>query len=85
MVSFNLVPQADVDAFFDTLTLPLRAPSLGGVETLVTQPLHTSHRGVAPKERTALGITERLVRLSVGLEGIPDLIDDVMEALSASV
>lgn len=85
MVSFNLAPQANVDAFFDALTLPLRAPSLGGVETLVTQPLHTSHRGVAPEERAALGITERLVRLSVGLEGTSDLVDDVTEALSASV
>jgi cystathionine gamma-synthase/cystathionine gamma-lyase/cystathionine beta-lyase len=85
MVSLELAPQADVEPFFEALSLPLRAPSLGGVETLVTQPIHTSHKNVDPSLRDALGITERLVRVSVGLEDKDDLIDDFATALDASL
>ena len=85
MVSFNLAPQSQVDAFFDALTLPVRAPSLGGVETLITQPIHTSHKNVDPAVRDELRITERFVRLSVGLEGAEDLVDDITTALDASL
>ena len=84
MVSFKLEAGADPERFFDHLTLPIQAPSLGGVESLVTQPAHTSHRDLAPSERQALGITERLIRLSVGLEAPDDLIADLTEALDAS-
>lgn len=84
MVSFVLAPSASVETFFDTLSLPIRAPSLGGVETLVTQPIHTSHKSVAPDVRKEMGITERFVRLSVGLEGNDDLTDDLTTALDAS-
>ena len=85
MMSFELVSGATVDAFFDVLSLPIRAPSLGGVETLITQPIHTSHKNVDPAVREALGITERFVRLSVGLEGAEDLVDDLTAALDASL
>lgn len=85
MVSFELEREADVNAFFDALSLPIRAPSLGGVETLITQPRHTSHRDVDPAVREALGITERFVRLSMGLESAGDLIDDLATALDASL
>ena len=85
MVSFNLAPQAQVDVFFDALSLPVRAPSLGGVETLITQPIHTSHKNVDPAVRDELRITKRFVRLSVGLEGAEDLIDDLTSALDASL
>jgi len=84
MVSFNLAPAASVDAFFDALTLPIRAPSLGGVETLITQPMHTSHKNVDPAVREDMGITERFVRLSVGLEGVEDLLEDLSRALDAA-
>ncbi|MFB6249186.1 MAG: PLP-dependent aspartate aminotransferase family protein [Salinibacter sp.] len=84
MVSFELAPDADVDAFFDALTLPIRAPSLGGVESLITQPVHTSHASMPPADREALGITERFVRLSVGLEGTDDLTTDLGSALRAA-
>jgi cystathionine gamma-synthase/cystathionine gamma-lyase/cystathionine beta-lyase len=84
MVSFELAPEADVDAFFDALTLPIRAPSLGGVESLITQPIHTSHASMPPADREALGITERFVRLSVGLEGAEDLTADLTSALRAA-
>jgi cystathionine gamma-synthase/cystathionine gamma-lyase/cystathionine beta-lyase len=85
MVSFDLVPDADVNAFFEALSLPIRAPSLGGVETLITQPIHTSHKNVDPAVREELGITERFVRLSVGLEGRADLSDDLSTALDTSL
>jgi cystathionine gamma-synthase/cystathionine gamma-lyase/cystathionine beta-lyase len=85
MVSFELVPTAAVDAVFDGLTLPIRAPSLGGVETLITQPIHTSHKNVDPAVREEMGITERFVRLSVGLEGPDDLVTDLTTALDASI
>lgn len=85
MVSFDLTPPTSVDAFFESLSLPIRAPSLGGVETLITQPIHTSHKNVDPSVRDALGITERFVRLSVGLEGTDDLVDDLTAALNAGL
>jgi len=84
MVSFELAEETDVGSFFDALSLPIRAPSLGGVESLITQPIHTSHAGMDPAEREALGITERFVRLSVGLEGADDLTADLSSALDAA-
>ncbi len=81
MVSFILTPETDVAAFFDDLTLPIRAPSLGGVESLITQPIHTSHASTDPALRQKMGITDRFVRISVGLEGTDDLVDDVTSAL----
>lgn len=83
MISFDLAPGADLNAFFDALTIPVRAPSLGGVETLITQPIYTSHKGVDPDVRAEMGITERFIRLSVGLEDPTDLADDVEQALDA--
>ncbi|WP_263786469.1 trans-sulfuration enzyme family protein [Salinibacter grassmerensis] len=85
MVGLELAPQTDVDPFFDALSLPLRAPSLGGVETLVSQPVHTSHKNVDPAVRQAMGITDRFVRVSVGLEGPDDLTEDFTAALDAGL
>lgn len=85
MVSFDLAPRADVDTFFDALSLPIRAPSLGGVETLVSQPVHTSHKNMDPEVREELGITDRFIRLSVGLEGSDDLVSDLTSALDQSL
>lgn len=59
------------------LKFPLNAPSLGGVETLVMRPAITSHAGMAARDRRRLGITDGLIRLSVGLEATDDLIDDL--------
>jgi len=84
MVSFSLAPNADVAPFFEALSLPIRAPSLGGVETLITQPMHTSHKNVALDVRSEMGITERFLRLSVGLEGEDDLVEDLTQALDAA-
>lgn len=83
MLSFEL--QGDVavaDRFIRLTKLPILAPSLGGVETLVTRPATTSHFGLTPEERAELGIADRLIRLSVGIEHADDLIADLDQALS---
>ena len=61
------------DRFCTSLQWAAVAPSLGGVETLVSQPRHTSHLNLAPAERSALGIDDAMVRISVGLEDLEDL------------
>jgi cystathionine gamma-synthase/cystathionine gamma-lyase/cystathionine beta-lyase len=65
----------------DTMALAYSAPSLGGVETLITRPAATSHAGMSPQDRDRLGITADLVRVSSGIEGIQDLIGDFAQAL----
>lgn len=85
MLSFEL--RGDREAtrrFLSALTIPLVAPSLGGVETLVTQPAVTSHSGLTVEERESLGISDRLIRLSVGIEATADLIADLGNALDVS-
>jgi cystathionine beta-lyase/cystathionine gamma-synthase len=72
---------ADADAFLKRTKLPIVAPSLGGVETLATRPALTSHAGMSPDGRRALGIDDKLIRLSVGIEATEDLIADLDQAL----
>jgi cystathionine beta-lyase/cystathionine gamma-synthase len=71
-------------ALLDAVTLPYAAPSLGGVETLITRPAATSHAGMSPQDRDRLGITADLVRVSCGIEGTQDLIGDFARALEAA-
>jgi len=66
----------------DRLELFALAPSLGGVESLVTQPCTTTHPGLPPEERARRGIPDGLLRLSVGLENSADLIADLEQALT---
>lgn len=68
----------------DQLALFMLAPSLGGVESLVTQPCTTSHHGLTPEQRAERGITDGMLRLSVGLEHADDLIADLRQALRAA-
>ena len=67
--------------FMEKTTLPVIAPSLGGVETLLTRPATTSHSGLSPEERRRLGISDGLIRLSVGIESTEDLLEDFEQAL----
>ena len=84
MMSFELKGGVErADRFIQNLTLPVSAPSLGGVETLITRPATTSHSGMCVEDRHALGISDSLVRLSVGLEATADLIEDIEQALKA--
>ena len=68
-------------ALLGAVTLAYSAPSLGGVESLITQPAVTSHAGMSAEDREKLGITSDLVRVSCGIEGTDDLIADFGQAL----
>jgi cystathionine beta-lyase/cystathionine gamma-synthase len=84
MMSFELKGGIDqAERFIKNMTLPVSAPSLGGVESLITRPSTTSHSGMSPKDRQALGISDSLIRVSVGLEATEDLIEDFEQALKA--
>ena len=69
--------------FMDNTFIPLIAPSLGGVETLLTRPATTSHLGMSPEDRAGIGISDGLVRMSVGIESTEDIIADFKQALDA--
>jgi cystathionine beta-lyase/cystathionine gamma-synthase len=69
------------ERFMKRTTLPVIAPSLGGIETLLTRPSTTSHSGLSPEERRSLGISDSLIRMSVGIEATEDLIEDFGRAL----
>lgn len=71
------------DRLIQRVTLPISAPSLGGVESLITRPATTSHAGMSPADRRRLGISDGLVRLSVGIEATEDLIADLEQALAS--
>lgn len=82
MLSFELDGDvATAERFMRRLEIPLIAPSLGGVETLVTRPATTSHSGMSPAERAESGVSDSLIRLSVGLESAEDLTSDLSHAL----
>jgi cystathionine beta-lyase/cystathionine gamma-synthase len=82
MVSFILKGGGKAaDALMQRLELAIAAPSLGGVETLVSQPRHTSHAGMSAAARKRAGIPDGLVRVSVGVEDLSDLIADFEYAL----
>ena len=65
----------------ENLVLPIQAPSLGGVESLITRPAFTTHCGLSKEDRHRIGISEGLIRFSVGIEATSDLIQDFEEAL----
>ncbi len=71
-------------AFMNRLELVTRAVSLGDAETLVQHPASMTHSTYSPEERAAHGITEGLLRLSLGLENIPDILDDLRQALDGA-
>jgi cystathionine gamma-synthase/cystathionine gamma-lyase/cystathionine beta-lyase len=74
--------ESAAEALLDAVRLPSVAPSLGGVETLITRPAATSHAGMSPEDRERLGITSDLIRVSCGIEGTQDLIADFDQALT---
>lgn len=82
MLSFELHGGAvAADRFMKHTTLPIIAPSLGGPETLLTRPAVTSHAGMSAEERQQAGISDGLVRMSVGLEATAEIIEDLLQAL----
>lgn len=82
VLSFELAGgQPAADALLQRLEIPIHAPSLGGVESLISRSAVTSHAGLTADERRRQGISDGLVRLSVGLESTQDLIEDFAAAL----
>ena len=83
MMSFDLGTREKAGRFLGAVKLFLNAESLGGVESLASHSATTTHMALAAEERERLGITEGLVRLSVGIEDKGDLIGDLEQALAA--
>ena len=83
MISFELGSKENAAKFLNTVRLCSLAESLGGVETLISHPETMTHASVPLADRTRLGITPGLVRISVGIEDIEDLIADVERAFAA--
>ena len=82
MLSFEIDGDVDqADQFINLLQYAISAPSLGGVESLVTRPVTTSHALMDKAEREIAGISDRLIRFSVGIEAADDLITDLQQAL----
>jgi cystathionine beta-lyase/cystathionine gamma-synthase len=82
MLSFELAGGLDAGRrFVESVRLARMASSLGGPETLVNSPANATHVGLTPEEREAAGITDGLVRVSVGLEHPDDLVEDFRAAL----
>lgn len=85
MLSFELRRPGAVDAVLGAFKLATPALSLGGVETLVCVPAHTSHRSLSPEQRRQVGISDGLVRVSVGIEDVEDLLADFAQALKSAM
>ncbi len=83
MISFDLGSLNNAKKFLRRLRLCSLAESLGGVETLISHPASMTHASVPPAERVKNGVTDGLVRLSVGIEDVEDLIDDLKQALKS--
>jgi cystathionine beta-lyase len=79
MLSFEI--KGDPEKFLKRLKIIRKAVSLGGVESTIAQPVKTSHAKLSPNERKAMGISDKLLRFSVGIEQAEDLIKDIEQAL----
>ena len=84
MISFELNENCDIKRFFSSLKLIALAESLGGVESLVCHPATMTHASIPYEIRQKIGITDGLIRLSVGIENISDLQNDLEQAIKES-
>jgi len=84
MINFELKGGLEVGRqHMNRVRLATLAVSLGGVETLIEHPASMTHAGMSPLERLAAGISDGLVRYSVGIEDVDDLLADLRQALDA--
>ena len=81
MISFELYENYDINKFFESLQLVALAESLGGVESLVCHPASMTHASIPYETRQKVGITDGLIRLSIGIEGIDDILADLDQAI----
>jgi cystathionine beta-lyase len=84
MISFVLKKHCNIKKFFKSLNIIALAESLGGVESLICHPASMTHASIPKEIRDDIGITENLIRLSVGIEYKEDLIDDLKQAVEFS-
>ncbi|AMJ40614.1 trans-sulfuration enzyme family protein [Anaerotignum propionicum] len=84
MISFELKEKYNINKFFSSLRLIALAESLGGVESLVCHPSTMTHASIPEEKRQEIGISDALIRLSIGIEGIEDLILDLEQAIAES-
>jgi cystathionine beta-lyase/cystathionine gamma-synthase len=75
--------EQEVEKFFNSLKLVRTAPSLGGVETLASYPLYSSHAGFSEAQLQAAGVSSATVRFAVGIEASEDIITDITQSLNA--
>jgi cystathionine beta-lyase/cystathionine gamma-synthase len=83
MMSFELGSRANANRMLQAVRVCTNGESLGGVETLISHSATTTHAALGQEERERIGITEGLVRLSVGIEDIDDILGDLDQALAA--
>jgi cystathionine beta-lyase/cystathionine gamma-synthase len=85
IISFELKGGVEAGArLMNSVKLWILAESLGGCDSLITHPASMTHASVPPEIRHSLGISDGFVRLSVGIEDVRDLIDDLGQGLSAA-
>ena len=84
MLSFELKENYNINKFFESLNLVALAESLGGVESLVCHPASMTHASIPYEIRQKVGITDGLIRLSVGIESSNDIIADIDNAINVS-
>jgi cystathionine beta-lyase/cystathionine gamma-synthase len=85
MVSFEVKgTRREAEAVLSAFKLIKKATSLGGVDSLASMPLNSSHSSLSAEERARFGIRDSLIRLSVGIEDVGDLKADLDQALAAS-
>ena len=84
MISFELDEKYDIRKFFSSLKLIALAESLGGIESLVCHPASMTHASIPYEIRQKVGITDGLIRLSIGIENIDDLLADLDQAIEES-
>jgi len=83
LLSFELVGGKEAACrFLDRIELVFHAVSMGGMESLATRPAMSSHRGMTPEARLRAGVSDSLIRLSVGVEAIEDLLTDLEQAIA---
>ena len=84
MISFELTEGHDINKFFRSLEIFSLAESLGGVESLVCHPASMTHAAIPKEVRDAVGITDGLIRVSVGIEDGDELVKDILQAIESS-
>ena len=86
MVSFDIIGgEKEAFEFLNALELIKLAVSLGSTESLVQHPITMTHAGVDPEHRKKLNITDKMIRLSIGVENHKDIISDIQQAFEAVV